>query len=416
MDHFGLASILARRSGAEVAALGRAGAVPGGLRQRDRPRRRLRRGASCCATASRAKSSPRCAPSRPGFRAWGSAVEVTRPLARRRASCELRDRTLRVLHRPGHSPSDTVFLDEAAADAARRRPPDRAHLLQPAARAPARRRARSDRTAAAGAGHVHATRWKRRARWSSTLVLPGHGRPITDHVALIDERFRMHRRRAEQDPPPDRRAAAHRARDRAGAVGQRRRHAGLPDAVGGARPRRPAARRRPRRRGRGATASCASSASAALAPAPARSRPGARRSRGRRRSALGSPANQASRISPSSASEVLRRLSASTLASFQRRAPAAVAASAQSAARTPATLLAAIDAPVPVQQHTIACSARPSATSRAAASEAHAQSSRSSVGERAVRERLVAAAAQLLGARAARRRSVRLRRRRSAPA
>ena len=30
------------------------------------------------------------------------------------------------------------------------------------------------------------------------LVLPGHGAPITDHVALIDERFRMHERRAEK--------------------------------------------------------------------------------------------------------------------------------------------------------------------------------------------------------------------------
>jgi glyoxylase-like metal-dependent hydrolase (beta-lactamase superfamily II) len=28
------------------------------------------------------------------------------------------------------------------------------------------------------------------------LVLPGHGRPITDHAALIDERFRLHARRA----------------------------------------------------------------------------------------------------------------------------------------------------------------------------------------------------------------------------
>jgi hypothetical protein len=40
-------------------------------------------------------------------------------------------------------------------------------------------------------------------------------------------------------------------------------------------------------------------------------------------------------------------------------------------------LFAAIDAPVPVQQQTTAWSARPSATSRAAASEAQAQSSRS---------------------------------------
>src|SRR4051794_28648782 len=94
-------------------------------------------------------------------------------------------------------------------------------------------------------------------------------------------------------------------------------------------------------------------------------------------SSLGPAANHASRISASSASLVARSESASTLASFQRRAPSAVAASAHSAARTPSTLLAAIEAPVPVQQQTIACSARPPATSRAAASQHHAQSARS---------------------------------------
>src|SRR5205807_7939795 len=30
------------------------------------------------------------------------------------------------------------------------------------------------------------------------LVLAGHGEPITDHKALIDERFRLHARRAEK--------------------------------------------------------------------------------------------------------------------------------------------------------------------------------------------------------------------------
>ena len=30
------------------------------------------------------------------------------------------------------------------------------------------------------------------------LVLSGHGEPILDHVALIDERFRMHERRARK--------------------------------------------------------------------------------------------------------------------------------------------------------------------------------------------------------------------------
>jgi DNA-binding CsgD family transcriptional regulator len=30
------------------------------------------------------------------------------------------------------------------------------------------------------------------------LVLSGHGEPITDHAAVIDERFRMHQRRARK--------------------------------------------------------------------------------------------------------------------------------------------------------------------------------------------------------------------------
>src|SRR5918992_5780595 len=91
-----------------------------------------------------------------------------------------------------------------------------------------------------------------------------------------------------------------------------------------------------------------------------------------------SVARKASSISPATSGEVSRRPSASTLASFQRRAPLAVSASPHSAARMPRTLFAAMEAPVPVQQQTTACSARPSATSRAAASEAQAQSSRSS--------------------------------------
>ena len=46
-------------------------------------------------TALRAVSS--------GFRAWGSAVEVDRPLADG-GELKLRERTLRVLHRPGPQP------------------------------------------------------------------------------------------------------------------------------------------------------------------------------------------------------------------------------------------------------------------------------------------------------------------------
>ena len=112
-------------------------------------------------------------------------------------------------------------------------------------------------------------------------------------------------------------------------------------------------------------------------PSPtARARSGGRRSRGRRPPA---------RLTGEPGVEDLPQLGLRGGPQRQRqhvgvvpsRAPCAVAASAHSAARTPGTLLAAIDAPVPVQQQTTACSARPSATSRAAASVAQAQSSRS---------------------------------------
>ena len=62
------------------------------------------------------------------------------------------------------------------------------------------------------------------------------------------------------------------------------------------------------------------------------------------------------------APSVNRRPSARTLASFHLRAPRAVSGSVHSAARTPGTLLAAIETPVPVQHHTMPRSARPSPT------------------------------------------------------
>src|SRR5215212_10809779 len=44
------------------------------------------------------------------FRAWGARADVTRVL-HDGDELRLRDRTLAVHHRPGHSPSDTVFHD-----------------------------------------------------------------------------------------------------------------------------------------------------------------------------------------------------------------------------------------------------------------------------------------------------------------
>jgi glyoxylase-like metal-dependent hydrolase (beta-lactamase superfamily II) len=195
IDHFGLASILARRSGAEVAALD--ALVPFLARfgeeaeydDRFAERTMLRHGISAdVVTALRAVSA--------SFRAWGAAVEVTRPLADG-AELELRDRTLRVLHRPGHSPSDTVFFDESrslllAAD----------HLIAHISSNPLLARpldAEGDYTGPRPQALLNYISSLQQTRaMDLSLVLPGHGRPISDHVSLIDERLRLHRRRAEK--------------------------------------------------------------------------------------------------------------------------------------------------------------------------------------------------------------------------
>jgi glyoxylase-like metal-dependent hydrolase (beta-lactamase superfamily II) len=195
IDHFGLASILARRSGAEVAALAplapylRDYREAAELDDRFAERMMLLHGIPAdVVTALRAVSA--------SFRAWGSAVEVTRPL-HDGEELHLRDRTLRVLHRPGHSPSDTVFLDEPrsmvfAAD----------HLIKHISSNPLISRplnAEPDFTGPRPRALVDYIASLRLTRAQDlSLVLPGHGEPISDHVALIDQRLRLHDRRAEK--------------------------------------------------------------------------------------------------------------------------------------------------------------------------------------------------------------------------
>jgi glyoxylase-like metal-dependent hydrolase (beta-lactamase superfamily II) len=195
MDHFGLAGVLARRSGAEVAALDAlapylAGyAAQADLDDRFAERMMLRHGIPAeIVTALRAVSA--------GFRAWGSAVEVTHPLADGSA-LQLSERTLRVLHRPGHSPSDTVFFDEArrillAAD----------HLIAHISSNPLLARPLESGADYEGprprALLTYMESLRKTREMQLELLLSGHGVPVADHVALIDERFRMHRRRAQR--------------------------------------------------------------------------------------------------------------------------------------------------------------------------------------------------------------------------
>jgi glyoxylase-like metal-dependent hydrolase (beta-lactamase superfamily II) len=195
IDHFGLASILARRSGAEVAALdelapflasfGRETDIDDAFAQN----LMLRHGIpSDVVTALRAVSA--------SFRGWGASVEVTRKLAPD-SELQLRNRTLEVLHRPGHSPSDTVFLDSSsrmllAAD----------HLIAHISSNPLLARplgAEPDPNAPRPQALLtYMASLEKTREMELSLVLPGHGDPIADHVALIDERFHMHARRAEK--------------------------------------------------------------------------------------------------------------------------------------------------------------------------------------------------------------------------
>src|SRR5271167_4500173 len=195
IDHFGLAGILQRRSGAEVAALDRLAPLlarygeEAELDDRFAEQLMLRHGIPAdIVTALRAVSA--------SFRAWGSAVEISRPL-RNGEELQLRDRTLRVLHRPGHSPSDTVFLDESrsillAADHLIKHISSNPLLARPLGAGPDFSGPRPQALV------TYIASLEQTRAMALSLVLPGHGEPISDHVGLIDERFRLHRRRAEK--------------------------------------------------------------------------------------------------------------------------------------------------------------------------------------------------------------------------
>jgi glyoxylase-like metal-dependent hydrolase (beta-lactamase superfamily II) len=195
MDHLGLVDIIASHSGGEVAAIDKlVGYVEdfSGAATRDdefATAVMLRHGISeDVVQALRQVSS--------AFRAWGSKAKVTRPL-RDGEVLKLRDRELRVYHRPGHSPSDTIFWDEQrriliAAD----------HLIKHISSNPLISRPLEDGEVSAKdrpqALVTYLASLRKTRELPAELVLSGHGDPITDHVSLIDERFELHRRRAEK--------------------------------------------------------------------------------------------------------------------------------------------------------------------------------------------------------------------------
>jgi len=191
MDHEGLAQILARRSGAEVAALDRL--VPllerfGDANEADdafAEATMLRHGLSPdMAVALRSVSR--------AFRAWGSSVQVTRTL-HDGGTLELRDRTLQVFHRPGHSPTDTIFWD-----AERRELIAADHLIKHISSNPLISRPLDGGYERPQALVTYLDSLRQTRELPARIVYSGHGEPIADHAALIDERFRLHERRAEK--------------------------------------------------------------------------------------------------------------------------------------------------------------------------------------------------------------------------
>ena len=191
IDHLGLVEIIVEHSGAEVAAIGVAAERLANFGE-DAEREdefavelMLRNGiAEEVVAALRSVSR--------SFRAWGATANVTRPLADGER-LEFRDRTLEALHRPGHSPSDTVFWDEKrriliAAD----------HLIAHISSNPLITPPLDGSSERIQALATYIESMRKTREMPAEIVLSGHGEPIVDHVALIDDRIAKHERRKEK--------------------------------------------------------------------------------------------------------------------------------------------------------------------------------------------------------------------------
>jgi glyoxylase-like metal-dependent hydrolase (beta-lactamase superfamily II) len=196
IDHIGLAKILADRSGAEVVSLDVLApwlasygaqieaddAFAEGLMLRNGIPREI-------GIALRAVTA--------SFRGWGSAVEVTRTVSEGDA-LDFASRSWRVHHRPGHSPSDTVFHDEATGELI-----GGDHLIKHISSNPLISRPLGDHGETDAAHRPHAlimylASLRATREMDLSVVYSGHGDVVEDHRALIDERIAGHERRVRK--------------------------------------------------------------------------------------------------------------------------------------------------------------------------------------------------------------------------
>jgi glyoxylase-like metal-dependent hydrolase (beta-lactamase superfamily II) len=215
IDHIGLVDILAKRSQAEVCALDRLAPWLADYKHQMEENDgfsaeiMLRNGIpQDVVYALRAVSA--------SFRAWGAAAYVTRPLVEGEL-LDFASRSWRVEHRPGHSPSDTVFFDEGSGELfggdhlikhissnpllskpLGPLPPkgagDDGENVEPLG-PPQPDRAKEERPRAL---MTYMRSLLKTREMELSTVLAGHGEPVEDHRALIDERMRMHERRADK--------------------------------------------------------------------------------------------------------------------------------------------------------------------------------------------------------------------------
>ncbi len=194
MDHLGLVEILARRSGARVAAWYE---LAGYLRHFSAA---AAAGDAFAMTLMRRHGVPdnlatALSVAAAAYRAFGSSAEVDLPL-RDGSVIEFAGRSLTALHRPGHSPSDVILHDPA-----RRLVIGGDHLLSRISSNPLITRPLTDGGGVSGRPHaleIYNASLRATRALDLGLVLGGHGPPVTDHVALIDERLRMTERRARK--------------------------------------------------------------------------------------------------------------------------------------------------------------------------------------------------------------------------
>jgi glyoxylase-like metal-dependent hydrolase (beta-lactamase superfamily II) len=186
IDHWGMAGRLAERSGAEVCALREFSSwlvdYPESLELEDRFAEQLleRHGIGLDAPAAGVYR---------GHADFGASLPVIAPL-RDGEVMEFSRRRLRVLHRPGHSPSDTVLYDERrrlmiGADHVMARPS--VPILSPPLVRDGERGGERPRALADYRSSLLAT-----ATLDVDLILPGHGNLVRSPHGVIAERLRRY--------------------------------------------------------------------------------------------------------------------------------------------------------------------------------------------------------------------------------